>query len=279
MFRLIRTLASGLAILCSSALAVDEPAASQPSAPPLSAEEMAGAARIDALSIPTPGELLAALDKVGKIDWISKFRPPIARDFSSRPQMALNLGGLIADGYIAVEAKDSQQVKNLGRDIVALAKPLGVQQDIINRGKSLTEFATDNQWDTLKEELEATQNEVKDAMIENKDINLVTLVTVGGWLRGAESISSYVAEEKFYSSAGAMLLRQPGIVGFLSRRLGALPEKTRDDPVVKKTRAKLAEIETAMTFPRESPPAREAVEKLSNMLSDLLKDISRKEVK
>ena len=38
--------------------------------------------------------------------------------------MALNLGGLIADGYIAVEAEDAQQVKNIGADIMALAKPL-----------------------------------------------------------------------------------------------------------------------------------------------------------
>ena len=35
-----------------------------------------------------------------------------------------------------MEAQDAQQVKNIGKDIVALAKPLGVQQDIINRGKS-----------------------------------------------------------------------------------------------------------------------------------------------
>lgn len=279
MFRRIWTLASGLALLCLSASAADQPAPPAPASAPLTAEEIASAARIDALSIPTPGELLAALDKVGKIDWTSKFRPPIARDFSSRPQMALNLGGLIADGYIAVEAQDAQQVKNIGKDIVALAKPLGVQQDIINRGKSLTEFATDNQWDTLKEEFEATQNEVKNAMIDNKDLNLVTLVTVGGWVRGTEAISGYLADPKYYSEAGAKLLRQPGIVGFLNRRMEALPEKTRDDAVVKKTRAKLADLETAMSFPRETPPTREAVEKMSAVASDLLKEISRKGLK
>jgi hypothetical protein len=35
-----------------------------------------------------------------------------------------NLGGLIADGFIAVEAKDGQQVKNIGSDIMKLGKAL-----------------------------------------------------------------------------------------------------------------------------------------------------------
>lgn len=277
MFRSTRILASGLALLCLSALAVGQGNAPAPKATALTAEEIAGAASIDQLSIPTPGELLVALNKVGKLDWSARYRPPIATSFSSRPQMALNLGGLIADGYIAVEAQDGQQVKNIGKDIVALAKPLGVQQDIINRGKSLTDFAAENKWDVLKEELEATQNEVKNAMSENKDQNLVVLVTIGGWLRGTEAISGYIAEH--YSPEGAKLLRQPAIVAFLSRRLDMLPEKMRDDAAVKKTRVKLKELEAAVSFPRDTAPDVEAVRKVNALSSELLKEIARKDPK
>ncbi|MDQ3625160.1 MAG: hypothetical protein M3463_22230, partial [Verrucomicrobiota bacterium] len=159
----------------------------------LTPEEISGAARIDLLSVPTPGELLAALEKVGKPDWSQQFRAPIATNFSSRAQMALNLGGLIADGYIAVQAENAQAVKNVGRDIMALAKPLGVKEEIINRGKSLTDFADQKQWDVLKEELEAAQNEVKDKLADNKDQDLICLVTLGGWLRGTEVLSGWVA--------------------------------------------------------------------------------------
>lgn len=263
----------GLAILCLSAFAAGQ----GPVAAPLTKEEIANAARTDALSVPTPGELLAALNKLGKLDWSARFRPPIATSFTSRPQMALNLGGLIADGYIAVEAQDAQQVKNIGKDIVALAKPLGVQQNIIDRGKSLTDFASENQWETLKEELEATQNEVKDAMAENKDQNLVTLVTVGGWLRGTEAITSYISEK--YSESGAKLLRQPAIVKFLSERLDALPDKVRDDPVVKQTRVTLLEIESAINFPATATPTVEDVKKVNTLAVELLKDLARREPK
>src|SRR2546421_82518 len=65
----------------------------------LSKEEIESAVKIDAVTIPTPGELLAAIDKVGKPNWQAQYRAPIPTAFQSRPQIALNLGGLIADGY------------------------------------------------------------------------------------------------------------------------------------------------------------------------------------
>jgi hypothetical protein len=243
----------------------------------LAPEELASAAKVDALTIPTPGELMAALSKHGKPDWSAQIRPPIATNYTSRAQMALNLGGLIADGYLAVEAQDAQQVKNIGRDIMNLAKPLGVQQDILNRGKSLTEFAEQNQWDVLKEELEATQNEVKSAMSENKDQDLVTLVTLGGWIRGTEVISDYVAQH--YTEGGAKLLRQPAIVKFLGQRVNALPDKMRDDPSVKKTRVKLLEIEQTVSFPADTAPPKEIVQKIHVLAAELVKDIAKKEAK
>ena len=276
MFR-SRTLTGGLALLCLSAIALGEEAVTQvTAAAPLTAEEIAGAAKTDTLSIPTPGELLAALNKLGKMDWSAKFRAPLPTS-GMRGQMALNLGGLIADGYIAVEAEDAQQVKNLGKDILALGKSLGVSKEILDRGKSLTEFADSKQWDVLKEELEATQNEVKDAMEHNKDADLVTLVTLGGWLRGTEVLSSWIAEH--YTEAGAKLLRQPGIVAFLGAKLDAMPDKTKSENSVKKAQAKLKEIEAAVSFPTSAAPTQDAIKNLNKLIADLMKDLARKESK
>src|SRR5438874_8454132 len=93
----------------------------------LPADQLAKAVRSDSISIPTPGELFAALEKPGKTDWSGQYRGPIPVTYRNRAQIALNLGGLIADGFVAVEAKDSQQVKNIGSDIIKLAKALGVR--------------------------------------------------------------------------------------------------------------------------------------------------------
>jgi hypothetical protein len=260
------------ATLAGTSSGAEEPPA--PTGPALTPEEVSSAAKTDLLSIPSPGELLAAIDKLGTPDWTTAIRPPITTNYSSRAQMAINIGGLIADGYIAVEASNTQQVKNIGRDIIALAKPLGVGQDILNRGKSLTEFADEGQWETLKEELEATQNEVKTSMRENKDTSLITLVTLGGWLRATEAMSSYIAEH--HSPEAARLLRQPGIVKYLDDKLKARPEKVRDDAAVRRARSGLDDLEKAVSFPADAPPSKEEVEKLDAIITELLKELATK---
>jgi hypothetical protein len=270
MLRLKRNLAAGLGVLCLSSFAAAQTAT-------LSPEQIKAAARTDDFSIPTPGEFMAALNKTGKMDWASKARPPIPTNFSSRAQQALNLGTLIADGYIAVEAEDKQAVKNIGKDIIDLAKPLGVKDEIVNRGKSLTEFADEGSWDVLREELEATMNEVKGKFSENADKDLITLVTVGGWTRGTEVVASLISSN--YTPDGAKLIRQPGIVEFLSAKLDALPEKLRDDPAVKSARKKLAELNTVVSFPRENTPDAATVKKVAALAGELVKDIARKDLK
>jgi len=271
MFRLRQTHVS--AALCAIAICVSSVARAEPAQ--LTKEEMAKVVRTDSITVPTPGEILAALDKQTKPNWQSQYRPPIPTTFTSRPQIALNLGGLIADGYIAVEAEDSQQVKNVGKDIMTLAKSLGVSKDILSRGSTITDFADKNEWDTLKEELEQTQNEVKQSMIDLHDEELVILVTVGGWIRGTEVVTSWISDN--YTPGAAKLLRQPGLVNFMRSKLKELPEKTRTgDPLVKSLDEKLGAMEQMVSFPPDSTPTVDDVKKLRDAASALEKEISNK---
>ena len=59
-----------------------------------------------------------------------------------------------------VRAQDGQGVKNTGKEIINLARKLNVSQSVISRGNSINDFAENNDWSALREELEATQNEV-----------------------------------------------------------------------------------------------------------------------
>lgn len=249
-------------------------ASATPAPTKLSSDEMAKAVRMDALTIPTPGELFAALNKLAKPNWQAQYRPPIRTTFTSRPQIALNLGGLIADGYIAVEAEDPQQVKNTGKDIVSLAKSLGVSENVLRRGKSIEEFADSNEWSTLKEELEATQNEVKLAMGEQDDQELVTLVTLGAWIRGTESVSGWISDN--FTPESAKLLRQPAVIVFLRSKISSLPEKVQSDPLVQMVSEKLNELQSEVSFPREQTPTLEDVKKIKATASDLVRNISKK---
>jgi hypothetical protein len=240
----------------------------------LSADTLAQAVKVDKFTVPTPGELLAALNKVGKPNWQAQYRPPIPTAYTSRPQIALNLGGLIADGYIAVEAEDSQQVKNIGKDIMTLAKTLGVSENVLRRGKSIEDFAENNEWSTLKEDLEATQNEVKLAMDEQHDEELTTLVTLGGWIRGTEAVSGWIATN--YSEPAAKLLRQPAIIELLRSKLSSLPAKTKEDDLVKGLDPRLKSLQDMVSFPPDQTPTQADVKKLNDAAADLINSITSK---
>ncbi|HEX4086279.1 MAG TPA: hypothetical protein VHY22_15285 [Chthoniobacteraceae bacterium] len=264
-------LTGALALTGLHAWAVDAPPA-QPAQLP--ADAIAQSVKLDRFTVPTPGELLAALNKVGKPTWQAQYRPPIPTAYTDRPQIALNLGGLIADGYIAVEAEDSQQVKNIGKDIMTLAKTLGVSEDVLRRGKSIEDFAENNEWSTLKEDLEATQNEVKLAMDAQHDEELTTLVTLGGWIRGTEAVSGWIVNN--YSEPAAKLLRQPAIIALLRSKLDTLPEHTRNDELVKGLDDRLKAMQEMVSFPVGQTPTLADVKKLHDAAADLITSITSK---
>jgi hypothetical protein len=251
-----------------SALAEEQPSPDKP----LSADELKSSVSIDALTVPTPGEFFTAIEKGGKPNWTSEYRPPISIKSTDRAQMALNLGTLIADGYIAVEAQDGQQVKNIGKDVLALAKNLSVSQTVLARGASITQFAENNAWDQLNEELEATQNEVKKALEENRDVDLITLVSVGGWIRGTEVVTGLVMQN--YDADNAKLLRQPALVAFLKGKLTRLPDRLQKDPLVQRLVRELGDIQKMVSFAADHVPTVEEVKELNTASAKLTKEIA-----
>lgn len=212
---------------------------------------------LDIVSVPTPGEFFAAINKAASIDWAAFRRESPPANITDRSRIALNIGGLVADGYIAVEEQDAQQVKNVGRDIIALAKALGVSDQVIARGGSIGDFAENAEWSALKEEFEATQNEVKKALEAQLDEPLILLVTLGGWLRGTEAAASAIAQN--YSPEAAKLLRQPALAAYLRGKLDLLPERFLDEPVVREVREGIIAIEKLLTIPRGETPSPELV--------------------
>jgi hypothetical protein len=232
----------------------------------LPADQLEKAVRSDSISIPTPAELFAALGKAGKTNWSSQYRGPMPMTYRNRAQIALNLGGLIADGFIAVEAKDGQQVKNIGSDIIRLAKALGVSESLLSRGNSIN--------DTLNEELEATQNEVKSSMQSHADQDLVILVSVGGWIRGTQVVSGAIM--KNYDERSAKVLRQPALVKLMQSKVNEISPELRGEPLVKDVSEQLAGIEKLVSFPPGKAPSVDEVRKLNEAVGKLMEKIENK---
>ncbi len=242
----------------------------------LPADQLAKAIKSESISIPTPGELFAALEKPGKPNWASQYRGPMPMTYRNRAQIALNLGGLIADGFIAVEAKDSQQVKNIGSDIIKLAKALGVSENLLSRGNSINEFAENDEWDTLQEELEATQNEVKSSMQSHSDQDLVILVSLGGWIRGTQVVSGAIMQN--YDERSAKVLRQPALISFMQSKIGEISPELRSEPLVKDVSEQLTGIEKLVSFPAGKAPSIDDVRKVNQAVGKAMEEIQNKAV-
>src|SRR5947208_3794770 len=240
----------------------------------LPADQLEKAARNDSISIPTPGELFAALGKAGKTNWSGQYRGPIPVTYRNRAQIALNLGGLIADGFIAVEAKDSQQVKNIGSDIIKLAKALGVSEKLLSRGNSINDFAENSEWDTLQEELEATQNEVKSSMQSHSDQDLVILVTLGGWIRGTQVVTAAIMQN--YNEQSAKVLREQALVRLIQSKVDNISPELRGEPLVKDVSDQLAGIEKLVSFPLGKAPSVDEVRKVNEAVGKVMDEIENK---
>jgi hypothetical protein len=178
--------------------------------------------KVEDVVVPLPNEVFGALTKLGGVNWREYVRNDKGSNFTERPRIALLLGSVIADGFIAVQAEDAPTVKDIGQRVLSLAKGIGVGNSITPHAKAITDAADKRNWKGVRQELDKTQNSVQQAMNEVHDEKLSQLVSLGGWLRGTEVLTSVVT--KRYSEEGAELLHQPDLLNYFETRLQAMPE-------------------------------------------------------
>ncbi len=180
------------------------------------------AKKVDDVVVPLPNEVFGALNKLGGVNWKEYVRSGKGNNFTERPRIALLLGTVIADGFIAVQAEDAPTVKDIGQRVLGLAKGIGVGNSITPHAKAITEAADKRDWAGVRQELDRTQNSVQQAMNEVHDEKLSHLVSLGGWLRGTEVLTTVV--NKRFSPDGAELLHQPDLLRYFEERLQGMPE-------------------------------------------------------
>src|ERR1700722_18737504 len=92
---------------------------------------------VEDVIVPVPSEVFGVLDKLGSPNWHDVLRtdePPVP---GARPETALLLGSVIAEGFIAVEAQDPEQVKKIGRTVLNLSASMGVRKAVIARSNAI----------------------------------------------------------------------------------------------------------------------------------------------
>jgi hypothetical protein len=227
---------------------------------------------VEDVVVPLPNEIFGALNKLGSVNWKEHVRSDKGPNFTERPRIALLLGTVIADGFIAVQAEDAPAVKDIGQLVLSLAKGIGVGNSITPHAKAIIDAADKHNWKNVRQELDRTQNSVQQAMNEVHDEKLSQLVSLGGWLRGTEVLTSVVKQH--FSNDGAELLHQPDLLTCFQTRLQAMSEFNL--PIIRQIQDALVEVKPLIDVANARIPA-ESVKKVNEITMRLGNDIIKKD--
>jgi len=194
---------------------------------------------VEDVVVPLPNEIFGALNKLGGVNWKEHVRSDKGPNFTERPRIALLLGAVIADGFIAVQAEDAPAVKDIGQRVLALAKGIGVGNSITPHAKAIIEAADKRNWENVRQELDRTQNSVQQAMNEVK---------------------------QHFSTDGAELLHQPDLLAYFQTRLKAMPEFNL--PIIHQIQDALVEVKPLIDVGGKGIPA-ESVKKVNEITTRL----------
>src|SRR4029077_17005400 len=126
------------------------------------------AKQVGGVAVPVPKEIFHSLDQFPDANWSAVKRPEVARwkSHGDQAQIAILLGVVTAEGFIAMEAKDSTEVENLGKSVLSLARGLGIRDRAIRRSRSIMEPADKNDWSEARKEWDGVLSDLETGMIE-----------------------------------------------------------------------------------------------------------------
>jgi hypothetical protein len=231
---------------------------------------------IDDVVVPVPSEIFGVLDKIGRPLWGAVLRgeQSKAKPTGDSAQIALLLGVVIAEGFVAVEAEDTKAVQDIGKSVLTLSKAIGVEKAVRERANAIIATAGKKDWTGVRRELDGALAKVKEAMLELKSEQLSQLVSLGGWLRGTEALTTVVS--KTYSADGAELLHQPVLLDYFERRLAGMDKKIKNNPVVTKVQKGILEIRPLVGVEDGTQISEKTVKEIGAITEQLIKDINSK---
>lgn len=195
---------------------------------------------VNSYTAPSIAKIFAQLDELKPLGYerLKREFPPSRA--ARREHRGLIFGGLVADGFLMVESERRADVEELGRVLIREARGLGVAEGVIRHSASLTELASRGDWQAVRQELIATQQDIEEAMVALRDQSMAHLIGLGGWLRGLEI--SATAVETDFSPERARILAQPELVNYFTAELKTFPPAFTSTPLFQKLRTGIGKI-------------------------------------
>lgn len=222
---------------------------------------------VNKFTAPSIKRIFDDLDKLAPLPADELTREMPKRMPLDRTDLALEIGFLIADGFIAVQGGHMDKIEPLAKHLQRYGRALGAGERVNRHAASLLENARKNNIEELKRELTATQRDVETDLIYLRDVDLAHLISLGGWLRALE-VSSHAVKKK-YTEDRAKKLCRGDIAGYYKEVIGSLDPRISERENLKEMRKTIAELQTLMTLKDGEKPTLKTVKTITEASSKL----------
>lgn len=191
-----------------------------------------------------------------------------ARMSQDRADLAIELGFLIADGFLMVQAEQLGRVEEMAKDLTRYGKALGTGDRVNRHAAGLLDSAKKGDVAQLKKELSSTQRDVEDELVTLRDTDLAHLISLGGWIRALEV--STVAVDKQFSTERARKVMREDIAEYYSDCITGLEPRISDRPNYLAMHKLLAGLSTKMTLDYGKEPTPETMKDIRKISAQLV---------
>ena len=186
-----------------------------------------------------------------------------------RADLSIELGFLIADGFLIVQAGQLDKVEKMAADLTRYGKALGAGERINRHAASLLESAKKQDVETLKKELAATQKDVEIELVTLRDADLAHLISLGGWIRALEV--STVAVDKQFSPERAEKIMREDIADYYTESVAGLEPRISERPNYLEMRDILSGLRNEMVIAEGEKASPEKVKEIREQAAKLVK--------
>lgn len=257
------------AVLLGSSFAADEPVTSAPKIQPGAPVPEGAKVGADAdyrIAFPSPYARLLGIEVALKkqnvsVDWASVYQRLAKKNLkpdalgNDRATLAFAIGVRLADGIIALMAKDEEKLLHCAKDARACAHKLGIERKEISDEGPLMRAVEDENWGQVFFEIGVMQQEIVTHLEKNdpkqeKDRSITAMVASGAWLQGVRYATDVISDNMKTEDLSNMLRAAP-----LATRLKSELEKSPADvaalPATKKSIQVLDQVKPLIDIGRD----------------------------
>lgn len=231
------------------------------------------------VAMPTPLDKFLALSllvKTKDIDWNGTFNA-VAVDidpdkYTDKDAVIPELLGIrIADGIMAIQAKDAEMLGKAASDIEKLAAKIDVSDGDLARAKRVRTMANEGKWMDVFRELGFLQQDIMQKLEEKPNDPRSSLLMVTGWLQGSRYTSRLISQH--YNDATSNIMREPLLVAALQAKVDRLPASVKATPAVAKIAEALPRLKQLVNVGIDKPIPKKDIEEIHAQATACIKAI------